>query len=282
MGKIPNPRVEFAHTFFAVCLAMSGWLAGSAGPVQAAAKAGVPQPAVPPAGVPGVWVPVLMYHHIGTLRGHWPDSQFYVSSAAFEAQMAYLAEDGFASVSLEQVLLALHGDGSLPAHPVAITFDDGNQDNYDLALPVLEKYYLSATFLIVTGWVGKPGHLTWNEIATMQQAGMHFGAHTVSHPYLPFLSQSNADREIRASKSDLESHLGQAVLVFAYPYGHTSPLITRLVQLAGFGLALGTSPYRLEHTLSERFFLTRYGVYSWTSLRSFERHLPAPARMADY
>jgi peptidoglycan/xylan/chitin deacetylase (PgdA/CDA1 family) len=277
MVKIHKSRMHFALTSTVVCLALTAWLAASAGAVQAAPQAGVP-----PTGGPGVSVPVLMYHHIGNPVGRWPDSQFYVSPAAFDEQMAYLADDGFTSVSLEQVLLALDGDMPLPAQPVAITFDDGNQDNYDLALPVLEKYHLSATFLIVTGWVGKPGHLTWNEIASMQQAGMHFGAHTVSHPYLPFLPRSLADWEIRASKADLEAHLGQPVLVFAYPFGHTSPVIARLVQLAGFGMALGTRPYHLAHTLAERFFLTRYGVYSWTSLSSFERHIPAPARTTGY
>jgi peptidoglycan/xylan/chitin deacetylase (PgdA/CDA1 family) len=256
----------------AACLALTLGAVITSG----AAQAGSPAPAGPT-----VSVPVLMYHHIGNPIGHLADFQFYVPLASFEAQMSYLAEDGFTPVSLDQVLAALKGENPLPAHPVAVTFDDANQDNYDLALPVLEKYHLTATFLIVTGWVGKPGHLTWDEIATMQRAGMFFGAHTVSHPYLPYLPQSLADLEIRASKAVLEAHLGQPVQVFAYPYGHASPTATRLVQLAGFGLALGTSPYRLDHTLAERFYLTRYGVYAWTRLRSFERHVP-PRSLGDY
>jgi peptidoglycan/xylan/chitin deacetylase (PgdA/CDA1 family) len=230
----------------------------------------------PRAAVPQVRVPVLMYHHIGSPVGHLSDNQFYVAPAAFEAQMAYLADNGFTPVSLEQVLAALQGEAPLPPQPVAVTFDDANQDNYDLALPVLEQYHLMATFLIPTGWVGKPGRLTWDEIAAMRRAGMHFGAHTVTHPYLPSLPLTTAAEEITKSKADLEAHLGQPVLVFAYPYGHTDDAVTRLVQLAGFGLALGTSPYRLEHTPADRFFLTRFGVYSWTSLPSFEARLPAP------
>jgi peptidoglycan/xylan/chitin deacetylase (PgdA/CDA1 family) len=265
-------RLNFARLLLAVGLASAATVVGVSGVAQASA---------PPDSAPVVRVPILMYHHIGNPVGHWADYQFYVSLTAFDAQMAYLADDGFTPVSLEQVLAALQGDAPLPAHPVAITFDDGNQDNFELALPVLEKYHLAATFLIVTGWVGTPGHLTWDEIAAMQQAGMHFGAHTVSHPYLPFLSQSMADTEIRASKAALEAHLGQPVTVFAFPFGHTAPLTTRLVQAAGFGLALGTSPFHLDHTLAERFFLTRYGVYRWTSLSSFERHVPAPD-LANY
>ena len=229
------------------------------------------------AAAPVVRVPVLMYHHIGQPVGHLAENQYYVSPAAFDAQMAYLADNGFNAVSLEQVLAALQGGASLPAQPVAITFDDGNQDNYDLALPVLEKYHLSATFLIVTGWVGRPGHFTWDEITDMQRAGMYFGAHTVSHPYLPFLPLASAALEISSSKAVLEAHLGQSVLVFAFPYGHTAPSITRLVQAAGFELALGTSPYRVDHTAADRFFLTRLGIYSWTRQPIFEMSLPVPS-----
>ena len=255
--------------------ALSGVALASPPPVMPSAA--TVQPVQPALDTPTVSVPVLMYHHIGNPRGRLSEFQYYVRLPAFDAQMAYLAEDAFTPVSLDQVLSALEGGAPLPVHSVAVTFDDGNQDNFDLALPVLEKYHLTATFLIVTGWVGKPGYLTWDEIATMQRAGMFFGAHTVSHPYLPFLPAALAQAEINRSKDDLEAHLGQPVAIFAYPFGHTSPAINRLVQSAGFGLALGTSPYRIDHTLADRFYLTRYGVYAWTSQRSFERHVPPRA-----
>jgi peptidoglycan/xylan/chitin deacetylase (PgdA/CDA1 family) len=257
-------RTSYPPALAAVCLALTLSLIPMGGPAQAA--------------TPIVSVPILMYHHIGNPAGHAGNNEFYVAPAAFEAQMAYLDENGFTPVSLEQVLAALQGEAPLPPQPVAVTFDDGNQDNYDQALPVLEKHHLTATFLIVTGWVGKPGRLTWDEIAAMQRAGMHFGAHTVSHPYLPTLPLAMATEEITQSKTDLEAHLGQSVSVFAYPYGRTDLAVTRLVQRAGFGVALGTSPYRLEHTQADRFFLTRFGVYSWTSLTSFKAQLPEPVQ----
>ena len=268
-------RRLFARLLLAASLAVTVGALAVSGAAQASSLPPMALPPVEPA-TPVVSVPVLMYHHIGSPIGHLADFGYYVPLSAFQAQMAYLADAGFTAVSLDQVLAALQGQAPLPPHPVAITFDDGNQDNYGLALPVLEAYHLTATFFIVTGWVGTPGHLTWPEIAAMQQAGMYFGAHTVSHPYLPFLSTAQARTEIWDSKSVLETHLGQWVQIFAYPYGHTSPMVTALVQSAGFRLALGTSPYSLDHTLAERFYLTRYGVYRWTSLGAFERRLPPP------
>lgn len=44
-------------------------------------------------------------------------------------------------------------DGTLPARAAAITFDDGYADNHDIALPILQRHGLSATFFIATGYL---------------------------------------------------------------------------------------------------------------------------------
>jgi len=230
---------------------------------------------------PSVTVPILMYHHIGLTSLGMPEAQYYVPVTAFEAQMAYLAQQGFSPVSIDQIANALQVGMSLPPRPVALTFDDADQDNFDNAFPVLLKYHLFATFFIVTGWVGTPGHLTWDEIALMQKAGMLFGAHTLTHPYLTQLSAAAAQAEIVASKSELEARLGQAVTVFAYPYGRAFPAITRMVEAAGFVAALGTSPARLTQTSAELFYLTRFGVYRWTTFERFTGWLATAAAQTD-
>jgi peptidoglycan/xylan/chitin deacetylase (PgdA/CDA1 family) len=199
--------------------------------------------------------------------------QYDIPTADFDAQMAYLAQHGYTPVRIEQIAVALAGGPSSPAHPVAITFDDANQDNWDNAFPILRKYGLFATFFVVAGWVGTPGHLTWEEIAAMQQAGMRFGAHSLTHQWLTRLSADEARREIVASRSELEAHLGVPVTVFAYPYGGASPREMKMVQGAGFVAALGTSPPRLTHTPAQRFYLTRLGVYRGTTLQGFGARL---------
>jgi peptidoglycan/xylan/chitin deacetylase (PgdA/CDA1 family) len=128
-------------------------------------------------------------------------------------------------------------------------------------------------FFIPTRVVGTPGRLTWDEIAAMQRAGMRFGSHSLTHAWLTRLRLADARREIAESKTELESHLGVPANVFAYPYGAASPQVTSLVQAAGYMAALGTSPPRLKHTLTQRYYLTRLGVYRGMTLAAFAARL---------
>jgi peptidoglycan/xylan/chitin deacetylase (PgdA/CDA1 family) len=237
--------------------------------------------ALTPATPLSVTVPILMYHHIGEAaleeRGAI-GARYDISAADFDAQMAYLAGHSYTPVSVEQIADALNDGAPLPERPVAITFDDANQDNFDNAFPVLRKYHLFGTFFIVTRWVGTPDHLTWDEIGVMQRAGMRFGAHSLTHPWLTKLCLADAGREIADSKADLEAHVGVPVRVFAYPYGGASPAVIRLVLEAGFVAALGTSPPRLTHTSAQRFYLTRLGIYCGTTITSFAARLGGVAR----
>ncbi len=239
--------------------------------------------ALTPATPLSVTVPILMYHHVGDamLEGRGAiGARYDISAADFDAQMAYLAGYGYTPVSIEQIADALREAGGvpLPERPVAITFDDANQDNFGNAFPILRKYHLFGTFFIVTRWVGTPDHLTWDEIGVMQRGGMHFGAHSLTHPWLTKLRLADAGREIADSKADLEAHLGVPVRVFAYPYGGASLAVTRLVQEAGFVAALGTSPPRLTHTSAQRFYLTRLGIYRGTTITSFAARLGGVAQ----
>jgi len=50
---------------------------------------------------------------------------------------------------------------TLPSRAAAITFDDGYADNYQIALPILKKHGLSATFFVATGHLN--GGRMWND-----------------------------------------------------------------------------------------------------------------------
>lgn len=235
-----------------------------------------PAAPVPAAGrQPAVDVPILMYHHIGITRAPMPAAQFWVSAAAFADQMAELVQRGYHAVSLDQVAAALRGGPALPARAVVITFDDGAADNFAAAFPVLRRDGLTATFLVVTGWVGTPGYLTWDQVAQLAAAGMTIGAHTRTHPYLDRLAPAAAQAEIAGARADLQAHLpGRPITVFAYPYGHTTPALERQAAQAGYTAALGTGPAAVRHTAAELYDLRRIGVYRWTTPAAFQAALP--------
>lgn len=134
-----------------------------------------------------------------------------------------------------------------PLQPVVITFDDGFQDFFTEAVPVMREHGFTATMYLPTAFIGDtrrpffprrspiasrpvppstlnsnlstaPACLTWSEVCEARSAGMTFGSHTVNHPKLHGMPWHEIESELRDSRRTLEDHLGEAVPDFAYPY----------------------------------------------------------------
>src|SRR5579883_1465171 len=101
-------------------------------------------------------VPVLLYHHIqpqteAVAKGQ---TSLTVDNGIFDSQMAYLASHGYVSISAEQLVNAILTHGSVPAHAIVLTFDDGYLDNFVYAYPTLQKYHLTGNLMVPTGLLG--------------------------------------------------------------------------------------------------------------------------------
>ena len=136
-----------------------------------------------PAHAKATSLPILMYHYVDDappVLG--PDAGgLTVRTRAFELQMDFLAKNGYHTVTLEQVYAAMAGLISLPAKPVALTFDDGGLDDYTVAFPILHSHHFVATFFVITGFVGGSNTMSWNQLRAMQLNGMAIESHTVRH-----------------------------------------------------------------------------------------------------
>src|ERR1017187_589800 len=94
-------------------------------------------------------VVVLMYHSVvEDPRLTQNTIGISQSRSNFAAHVRAIAEN-FNPVTIEQVVQFAKGDYRLPAKSVAVTFDDGFLDNYDIALPILNRYGVPATFYII-------------------------------------------------------------------------------------------------------------------------------------
>ncbi len=189
---------------------------------------------------PGKTVPVLMYHHITPGPG---TKALEVSAKNFQLQMQYLQSHGYDVIGPDG-LAALNHERKSAAKQVVLTFDDGFQDNYTQALPILEQYSFKATFFIVNDWVGKPGFMTWDQIRDLPRRGHTIGAHTLSHPLLTEIPLAQAKHEIYNSKYLLEKALGIPVHHFCYPAGRFNSPVETMVQEAGYRVAFTTAPGR--------------------------------------
>jgi peptidoglycan/xylan/chitin deacetylase (PgdA/CDA1 family) len=187
-------------------------------------------------------VPILVYHYVDAappFDGPIADD-LTVRTHEFEAQMAYLTENGYSTVTLEQIYRAMAGETQLPPRPVALTFDDGGLDNYTVAFPELEARGFVATFFVITGAVGEQGHMTWDQLRDMQQNGMGIGSHTVKHPDLREVDDARLQTELADSRAAILRELGVAPPALCYPGGKYDTRIVEAAYNAGYLLAVTT------------------------------------------
>jgi peptidoglycan/xylan/chitin deacetylase (PgdA/CDA1 family) len=180
----------------------------------------------------------MMYHHVAETRSVRADT---VSPQRFEWHMAYLRNHRFNVLSLDALAQAVRQKKSLPAKSVVITFDDGYEDNYTHAFPILKKYRFPATVFVSSDLMDMPGYLTSGQVEEMMAHGIDIGSHTRTHVYLPDMTGEKQLEEIRGSKERLEEVLGAPVKYFSYPAGGFTEQIKHLVREAGYHGACTTN-----------------------------------------
>jgi peptidoglycan/xylan/chitin deacetylase (PgdA/CDA1 family) len=143
---------------------------------------------------------------------------------------------------MDQLARCIAGAEQCPAHAVALTFDDGYEDAFSVVLPALQRRGMLATFYIVSGFVGQPGYVNWEQVRALHAAGMEIGSHTVAHPDLTTLAPDQLRYELAESKAQIEAAIGQPVLSFCYPAGRFNGDIAALVAELGYTNATTTLP----------------------------------------
>jgi peptidoglycan/xylan/chitin deacetylase (PgdA/CDA1 family) len=180
---------------------------------------------------------ILTYHSVSE-----GDSPLKVSPNLFADQMHWLRANARVA-PLGEIVASLVEHKPLPDRTAVLTFDDGFQDFYSSAAPVLRHFQFPATVFLPTvycgrtnGWPGQPDWVKeeplmgWEQISELAQAGISFGAHSISHPDLTNISSDEAEREIAGSKAEIEERIGKPVEFFAYPYGRWNQKVRAIVR----------------------------------------------------
>jgi peptidoglycan/xylan/chitin deacetylase (PgdA/CDA1 family) len=180
-------------------------------------------------------IPILLYHHVRVLPANasWALRRWTLSPKKFEAQMNWVAAQGFHTISMEDLIDHLKHGGLLPPKPMVLSFDDGLKEHYSVVFPILKKYKFVATFFIITDSVGHSAFMNWGQILQMSADGMDIQVHTSTHPDLSVLSHEEAYQEIVGSKRALEKHLNKPVRILAYPYGYYNEDVIAIAKAAG-------------------------------------------------
>ncbi|WP_073689902.1 polysaccharide deacetylase family protein [Streptococcus salivarius] len=169
-----------------------------------------------------VQIPILMYHAVHVMDpSEASNANLIIDPDLFEAQIKALSKAGYYFLTPEEAYKAFT-ENALPAKKVVwLTFDDGNEDFYTIAYPILKKYKAKATNNIITGFVkkGNAGNLTVKQMKEMMAHGMSFQSHTVNHPDLSTTDKATQKVELTDSIDFLENKLNTKVNTIAYPSG---------------------------------------------------------------
>jgi peptidoglycan/xylan/chitin deacetylase (PgdA/CDA1 family) len=233
---------------------------------------------VVPLGRVNITVPILMYHYIRqppSMRTDLLGYKLSVSPADFAAQVDVLWRSGYHPVDLNDIRAYFAGKEPLPSKPVVITFDDGYSDLFTAAFPILARHKFKAVAYIVSGFVGRGGYVTSDQVLELDHNGIEIASHTVDHADLARSSAGSTMRELVDSKRWLEQLLGHPVVDFAYPSGKFNPQVVAEVQRAGYDTAVTTMD-SADHSLADRYTWTRVRVGGGESMADFMHNLGTP------
>ena len=207
-----------------------------------------------------VQIPILMYHAVHVMDpSEASNANLIVDPDLFEAQIKALSKAGYYFLTPEEAYKAFT-ENALPAKKVVwLTFDDGNEDFYTIAYPILKKYKAKATNNVITGFVkkGNAGNLTVKQMKEMMAHGMSFQSHTVNHPDLSATDKATQKVELTDSIDFLENKLNTKVNTIAYPTGRYNQTT----------LDLAKKTYKLGLTTNEGLASAKDGLLSLNRVR---------------
>ncbi|MFF2853859.1 polysaccharide deacetylase family protein [Peribacillus sp. NPDC058002] len=183
-----------------------------------------------------VRLPILMYHSISEGNG------LRVPIEEFRAQMAWLRENGYYTLSPEEAYLVLTENRMPSEKCVWLTFDDGYTDNYTEAFPILKENDMKATVFMIGKSIDKGHHLTEDQMLVMSRNGISIESHTINHLELNRMTAVQQEAEMVQSKELFDRKLDQDTTVLSYPVGRYNEESLALSEEAGYKMAVTTEP----------------------------------------
>jgi peptidoglycan/xylan/chitin deacetylase (PgdA/CDA1 family) len=227
-----------------------------------------------PMGRGAIQVPILMYHYIreNPVPGDKMGFDLSVTPADFNQQLDWLQSNGYHTVDFNDLRAYFDNQAPLPSRPVILTFDDGYQDLYTTAYPILRAHSFKGVAYLVSGFLGAPNNVSREQVVEMDGHGIQVGAHTVSHVDLTKAGDAELAHQVGDSRVDLEHLVGHPVVDFCYPSGRFDGRVAAAVKAAGFQTATTTQP-GTQHSVADRFTWSRVRVSGGEGLDRFARDL---------
>ena len=188
-------------------------------------------------------LPIFGYHNVIS------DSAFIQSPSLDIHQKDFAEQIRFATEEMNCVWYTfgkimedyISKDRKTPKNACVVTFDDGRSNNYNYALPILEKYNVPASFFIIAGRPGTSAtYMNWEEIGELYRSGHEIGSHGLvggglvnTDWYDGVFDDSALKHEVKDSKKEIEKR-GIRVSTFAYPLGEWDESVVKAAKDAGY------------------------------------------------
>jgi peptidoglycan/xylan/chitin deacetylase (PgdA/CDA1 family) len=213
-------------------------------------------------------IPVIMYHRLSEKND---TSGYTIAAAEFEKHLQLFQANGFTCIPIDELWQILRKPRSEAAEKsVVITFDDGHESDYSLALPLLRKYDSKATFFITTDWIGKPGYMSREQLRTLNREGMSVQSHAKSHALLDSLGSAELNRELEGSKKILEDILDRPISSLSFPGGRFNAAVLECAQKNFYSAVFCSKPFILQRRNGVH-LVGRYGIKQSFTRNDFER-----------
>ncbi|MFJ8512597.1 polysaccharide deacetylase family protein [Lysinibacillus xylanilyticus] len=211
-------------------------------------------------------IPVLMYHHLEKNM----NNNTVISPENFENQIKTLKENGYNSITTQDLYDYLNGKNELPKNPVLITFDDGYLSNFEKAYPILKKYKMHAEIFVITSHILETNEknvytneipkMNWDQLKEMKDY-ITIQSHTWnSHYKLQSFSggmkgaiygrsyingkletqeeyEERVKKDFNLSRKIIKEKLGYEPIALSYPFGTNSEDAMKLAKDVGFKMA---------------------------------------------
>ena len=191
---------------------------------------------------------ILMLHRVVVHRSDGENRELEITPEFLKQTIETYRKQGYRFVSIDEAC-EIVGRGRTDHPFVCLTFDDGYQDTYDIAYPILKQEGIPFAVYVTTGFIDNRLPMWWY---LGEQLGINteslkaldaeplctIGAHTISHPKLDTLSPEEQKKEIKQSLQELETFLGHPIRHFSYPHGSYNTDTLKIVNDNHFASAL--------------------------------------------
>lgn len=165
--------------------------------------------------------PVLMYHHVidiklGRAKGY---GSLFVDPQMFRRQMRELRELGYEIRPLDDLSKFFDTGAKLPEKTAFITFDDGNKNIVEQAMPILKEFGYPSTMFVIPRQMTHPLYASIDDVKRLSTQNVMIANHSFSHPLLSRQTlRQTREQVLRADHVLAQNGLNKSK-VFAFPYG---------------------------------------------------------------